>query len=445
MTFRSRHRRPGPPPGTELARFLTGVASGLLLAVIWTLWEPFGPDPGLAAIGEVRDFVERSFVESVERESLEDDAIRGLVTRLDDYSRFYSREEIRSVERETQGRYEGIGVVFLEPLDAGRVRFAVPESPAARAGLDVGDRLVAIDGELVAEMPAGRLQRVIGDPARKRLEIDVEDLDGHRRELVVERRELLDPSVRHARFVDSEAGIGYVAVRGFSEETPTEFDRAVDGLLRDGLRGLIVDVRGNFGGLLHAAVLLANRFVAEGVLVSTRGRGEPVVYEAEPGEVRYPDLPLVVLVDGDSASASEVFAAALQDHRAAVLIGSPTYGKGTVQRVKALHDGRGVVKLTTSYYYTPSGRNLERTVEKAWEFGIVPDVWVPVDPQATAAIHAALNRYEVPEEALPKLMAWQARDGIRVVHEPPPDDALEAARQLLRGERPTLAGIGSAW
>ena len=181
----------------------------------------------------------------------------------------------------------------------------------------------------------------------------------------------------------------------------------------------------------------------EGVLVSTRGRGEPVVYEADPGKVRYADLPLVVLVDSDSASASEVFAAALQDHRYAVLVGSPTYGKGTVQRVKTLEDGRGVVKLTTSYYYTPAGRNLERTVEKAWEFGIVPDVWVPVDAFQTARVHASLNRYEIPAEALPKLMAWQEREGIPLVLEHPEDDALDVATGLLRGERPSLCSAES--
>ena len=435
MTYRTR-TRPRAAPGSELARFFAGVVSGLLLAVIYSLWTPFGGYQELATIAEVRDFVGQSFVEEVDSEELEDGAIRGLVTQLDDYSRYYSREEISAVERETLGRYEGIGVVFLEPLAAGRVRFAVPKSPAARAGLDVGDRLVAVDGELVAEMPDGRLQNVIGDPERRRLEIDVEGLDGRQRELVVERRELLDPSVRHARFVDPDAGVGYVAVRSFSEETPAEFDRAVDGLIADGLRSLIVDVRGNFGGLLHAAILLANRFVPSGVLVSTRGRGNPVVYEADPSEVRYPELGLVVLVDSDSASASEVFAAALQDHRYAVLVGSPTYGKGTVQRVKTLANNRGVVKMTTSYYYTPAGRNLERTVEKAWEFGIVPDVWVPVDAHQTARVHASLNRYEVPAEALPKLLAWQESEKIQLVRDHPKDDALDIARGLLRGERP---------
>jgi len=444
MTHRRRTRRSAARGGAELSRFAAGVASGVLLAVIWNLWTPYGRDPGLAAIAEVRDFAEHGFVEAVDSERLADGAIRGLVTELDDYSRFYSRGEIAAVERETQGRYEGIGVVFVEPLDEARVRFAMPESPAARAGLDVGDRLVAIDGELVAEMPAGRLRRVIGDPERRRLELDVESLDGLRRELVIERRELLDPSIRHVRFADDEAEIGYVAVRSFSEETPAEFDAAVSHLLERGMRGLIVDVRGNFGGLLHAAVLLANRFVADGVLVSTRGRGAVVDYEADPEEVRYENMPLVVLVDGESASASEVFAAALQDHRAAVLVGSPTYGKGTVQRVKTLANGRGVVKLTTSYYYTPSGRNLERTVEKAWEFGIVPDVWVPVDPQRSAEIHAALNRYEPPPDALPKLRAWQEREGIQLLPEPPEDRALDAARALLRGERPTLAASSSA-
>lgn len=433
-TARAEHR---PHPARSSFLFATGILTGVLLVLILDqLWPPAVPRDELR-YRETRDFVRSNFVREVDPQSLADDALRGLVEGLDDYSRYYTGAQVAGIERETTGRFRGIGAVFKEPLDEGVVLFALPDSPAERAGLQVGDRLLEIEGRAFGDLEPGGLAQVLGDESRDTLVLLVRGRSGGERRLTVTREVVADPSVRHARIVDAERGIGYLAVRSFSETTPREFDRALVELEERGLEALIVDVRGNFGGLLSAAVELANRFLSEGVIVSTQGRGAPVVYEARGSLATWEGLPLVLLVDSESASASEVFAAALQDHRLAAVVGAPTYGKGTVQRVRTLDAGRSLVKLSTSYYFTPAGRNLERSVAKAWEFGILPDVWIELDPDAKQRARSALERYSPPSAALPALRAWELEEQLELLSPPPDDAQFLAALALLRGERPS--------
>jgi carboxyl-terminal processing protease len=261
------------------------------------------------------------------------------------------------------------------------------------------------------------------------------NLDGEERQVEVTRASLLDPTVRHPHLIDDEKKIGYLALTSFSRETTEEFDRAMTVLGERNMEGLILDLRGNPGGILVAAVNLARHFVPDGVITKTRGRGEPVIYERGPNDEIEPKvLPLVVLVDGGSASASEVLAGALQDHRAAVLVGSPTYGKARVQSVRHFEDANAIVKVTSSYYTTPSGRDLERSSERPW--GLWPDVVIELDPQAEALIHRHINRYDPPAEVLEELFAWEDSSGEELLPRDPEDPQLEAALALLHGERP---------
>lgn len=424
-------------------QFWPGVATGLLLAGIFALSRRQAADPEIERFREVRDFVRANYVREVDSSKLLDDALRGMVQALDAYSRYYDRHQIAALERETTGRYRGIGVVFRSPASEGQVLFCLPDSPAARAGVRVGDQIESVNGRSLAKLSDGELHATLTDQEVRELRLVVRGLDGQFRELSMKRAALTDPTVRHARLLDEERAIGYVAITSFSQQTPEEFVTAVEHLERRGLRALVIDVRNNLGGVLGSAVEIAGRFVSEGVLVSTEGRGDPVVYQAKPNEARWSGMPLVVLVDKDSASASEVFAAALQDHRAAVIVGSPTYGKGMVQKVSAFGQDEAQVKLTTAYYYTPAHRNLERTVEDAWEYGLLPDVSVDLTGEERRSLHVHLANYSPPAGALEELRDWEERSGLVLVEPHPPDAQLDAALDLFRGARPGPFAVGS--
>lgn len=419
----------------DLLHVGVGSACGLLIGLAFYRAAPPSGGPHVDRFARVEGFVEEAYVTHVEGERLVDEALRGMVAGLDAYSRYYTRDELAAMERETSGRYRGIGVVFTRPTHEGRVLFAVPDSPAARAGIDVGDRFLEVDGVRVADLEPGGLQELLTEGGEGPVRLRVAPLDGPERELTLERAELIDPTVRHVEMLDPQRGLGYLSVHSFSKETPAEFDAALAELRRGGLRGLVVDVRGNLGGVLRSAVTLANRFVREGRIVTQEGRGEPVVYDAHPAEAWYADVPLVVLMDGLSASASEVFAAALQEHRAAVVVGSESYGKGVVQEVRTM-PGEGAVKLTTAYYYTPSHRNLERTVADAWDAGLHPDLEVRLDELEQRALHQRLAGYSPPAEAVKRIRAWETREDRRLLPTPQRDAQLDAALDLLRGRRP---------
>jgi carboxyl-terminal processing protease len=420
----------------DLLHLLAGTAFGLSIGLLFWHFGGRGEEPDVARYREVRDFVRDHYVREVGQAEMLDQALHGMVQALDPYSKFYGPSEVAELERETTGHYQGIGVVFAPPSQEARVLYTLPGSPAERAGLRCGDRILAVAGRLVAEMGPGELRSLLGAPDRGELELALLGRDSSERRISIGQDALIDPSVRHARMLDDQLGLGYVSILAFSQETPDEFDLAVERLRARGLRGLVVDVRGNLGGVLRSATRVANRFVREGLIVSHEGRGETVRYEADPGEAELHGLPLVVLVDGESASASEVFAAALQEHRAAVVVGAPTYGKGMVQQVKSFGGGEMVVKLITSYYYTPSHRNLERTVDGSWSHGILPDVQVDLPRPEVDAIHAFLQSYSPPESCLEDLVAWEAAEGRRLFPRPPQDGQLDAAVALFRGERP---------
>jgi carboxyl-terminal processing protease len=226
-------------------------------------------------------------------------------------------------------------------------------------------------------------------------------------------------------------GIAHLSLLSFSRETPEEVDRALKALAEEGMRGLVLDVRRNHGGVLASAVSIARRFVTEGTIVSTEGRDKVEVYEAIPEEATYAGLPLVVLVDGESASASEVLAAALQENGVAELVGEPTYGKGTVQTIRRFREQGTVAKVTSAHYFTPSHRNLDRTTDPDRDYGLLPDHGVELTAEERTPIHDWLGRYAPPESALAALRAWEEQQGGPLTPPPPPDRQLDRAVQVL--------------
>jgi carboxyl-terminal processing protease len=187
-------------------------------------------------------------------------------------------------------------------------------------------------------------------------------------------------------------------------------------------------------------VSLANRFVPSGALVATREREATRVTAADPDRATLRDVPLVVLLDGYSASASEVLAAAVQDHAVAAIVGEPSYGKGTVQTLKRIGRDRAIVKLTTAHYCSPSLRRIEHFDGDGEQSGIAPDLWLPLTSTERAEVHRFLAGYSPPEEAFADLRAWELREHVRLVEMPPPDRQLDAAVRLLTGEELELRG-----
>jgi len=420
------------PGGSGQALFVLGLTIGLLVAVLVDRGTRFFLDQDLELVRAVRDLASDEFVEEVDSHELIDDALRGMLSGLDRYSHYYGPEELAALDRETSGQFLGIGVVFRAG-EPGRILFPYPGSPADEVGLRVGDRIVTASGQTVADMSAGDLQRVLHE-GEAPLELDVEDAQGTLRQVRLTPDVVLDPTVRHDRMLDPAQGLGYLSVRSFSHRTPEEFDAAVLRLKKQGLRALVLDLRANPGGILDSAVDLANRFVPSGVLVYTRTRTELRATEARPEEATLAGLPLVILIDDASASASEVLAASLQDHAAALLVGVPSYGKGKVQTLKRIGRRRAVVKFTTALYFSPSMRSIEHYEDDGEHSGIAPDLLVPLSAEEQRAIHRFLFSYSPPEDALPAIREWEQRDGVSLLNEPPPDRQLDAAVSLLTGQ-----------
>lgn len=382
----------------------------------------------------VRAFAEQRFVRAPDRAKLADDALRGMLAGLDRYSRYYDAAETAEMERETGGRYRGIGVVLRRPIAEGRVLFPLRGSPAEAHDLRVGDRILELDGQAFEELEESAVRAALSRDSDEPVRMIVVGLDGVQRSLVIPRESIVEPTVRGERLVDETRKIGYVALHSFSRETAAEFDAAFERLSVQGMQALVLDLRGNGGGTLASAIAIARRFIARGVIVSTENRQETVPYPAVPEEALHAGFPVVVLVDEDSASASEVLAGALQDHRAAVVVGAPTWGKGTVQTILRFPAWGTSAKVTTSFYFTPAHRNLEHGEDAP--FGIAPDVLVELAPAESQELHAFLGRQPPPPEALPALRDWERREGIRVLDDPPEDRQLASAVALLQGRRP---------
>lgn len=390
----------------------------------------------------VRQFVRESSVRNASEESLDENALRGMLGGLDRYSRYYDPAEVRELERETAGRYRGIGVVLKRPIREGRVLFTLPGSPAERAGLRVGDTLLSIDGREFAALAEDEVRSELSKDVDAPVRLRVRGLDAQPRELEIARESLVEPTIHVESLVDRSGGIGHIAIHAFSKETSSEFDASFARLSAQGMRALVLDLRGNGGGLLRSAVEIAGRFVPEGTIVSTEGRRSRVVWSADAQRCTHPGYPLVVLVDEESASAAEVLAGALQEHRAAVVVGAPTWGKGTVQSIQQFPRWGSAAKVTTSYYFTPAHRNLEHGEEV--DFGIAPDVLVEHTPEQSRRVRAWLARQPPPTSALSELRAWEEAEHLTLVEEAPEDRQLAAALELFHGRRPdALASEGA--
>lgn len=324
----------------------------------------------LDVFARVLSYVESNYVEEIDEQKLVYGAVKGMMRTLDPHSDFMTPTEFADMRADTDGEFGGVGIEIND--DGGVIVIVEPiaGSPAAKAGLLPGDRIVAIDGVPTKTRPGVETSsRLRGRPGTTvKLTVERKGWDGAH-ELTLS-RELIHVKAVEARLL--EPGIGYIKIKQFQERTSDEVAAALGRLKSDSggsLTGLVLDLRGNPGGLLDQAVKVSDLFLDGGVIVSTVGRnGKKLEEEVARDAGTYIDFPMVVLVNGGSASASEIVAGALQDHGRALLVGTQTFGKGSVQSVYELADGSGL-KLTVARYYTPSGRSIQ-------EKGITPDVVV---------------------------------------------------------------------
>ena len=320
-------------------------------------------------------------------------ALHGMLGRLDQHSAFLEPEAYSDMQNETSGRFSGIGIHIGMRDGVLTVIAPIEDTPAFRAGLQSGDRIVGIDGQKTMGMSLRDAVKLLrgdkGDAVTVTIARSGEEAP---RDVAIVRDDITVPSVKGTRILRDN--VGYVRITTFAAPTAAAFQTAVETLLAEGMEALVLDLRSNPGGLLRSAVDVSDLLLRKGdLIVTTRGRGGP---EAEvrrkvDGSVHYVDFPIVILVDEGSASASEIVAGALQDHRRAVLVGETTFGKGSVQSVIPLKaDGRAAIRLTAAYYYTPSNRLIH-------EKGIEPDIPVYVSGEEWQKVQMRRAHIENPE------------------------------------------------
>lgn len=380
----------------------------VLTLAFWKLRDSDLPSEEMRMLRLVYRQVMKDHVDAHEGSELVRDAIVGMVRQLDDYSAFVPPEKAKAFDSQTTGEYQGIGITMVARHVPITVLYPMVGGPAEQAGLTVGDRIVAVDDEPLTALTPENVtdqarKRLLGPPGTKvKLRVD---RDGTEKDIEIARADVQRPSVKWVRLLDREARIGYVYIASFQHHTASEFDAALRGLEAEAggaLEALVLDVRFNLGGLLTESVEIANRFLRTGNIVSLRARNdeEQSRIDVDPQKTTHPDLPLVVLLNEKSASASEVLSGALQDHRRATLVGKRTYGKGVVQSIYRWEGLDFRLKLTTSRYYTPNGRNIGSKMRGPHDgkaaAGIAPDIEVDIPAAAAKNLEARLDSDEVP-------------------------------------------------
>lgn len=323
----------------------------------------------LNLFGEVMERAKLNYVEEVSDKKLIESAINGMLTSLDPHSSYLDADSFNYMSEQTKGKFGGLGIEVT--MDNGLVKVVSPidDTPAAKVGIKAGDYITNINGETVVGMSLNDAVSKMRGKIGEKVKLSIRRVNSKPIELTIKRQEIKIQSVKNEIKEDS---IVYIRISSFTEDVDKSVSEAITKAkkkLKNKLLGIVIDVRNNPGGLLDQAVDVSDLFLEKGEIVSTRSRNEAdtVKYMANEGDIAK-GLPIVVIINEGSASASEILAGALQDHHRAIILGEKSFGKGSVQTVIPLRD-YGAMRLTTARYYTPSGRSIQAK-------GIEPDVEV---------------------------------------------------------------------
>lgn len=323
----------------------------------------------LNLFGEVMERAKLNYVEEVSDKKLIESAINGMLTSLDPHSSYLDADSFNYMSEQTKGKFGGLGIEVT--MDNGLVKVVSPidDTPAAKAGIKAGDYITNINGETVVGMSLNDAVSKMRGKVGEKVKLSIRRVNSKPIELTIKRQEIKIQSVKNEIKEDS---IVYIRISSFTEDVDKSVSEAITKAkkkLKNKLLGIVIDVRNNPGGLLDQAVDVSDLFLEKGEIVSTRSRNEAdtVKYMANEGDIAK-GLPIVVIINEGSASASEILAGALQDHHRAIILGENSFGKGSVQTVIPLRD-YGAMRLTTARYYTPSGRSIQAK-------GIEPDIEV---------------------------------------------------------------------
>ncbi|MCP4874235.1 MAG: S41 family peptidase [Gammaproteobacteria bacterium] len=350
--------------------FLSGTLLGLSLAIGHSVYalkdDQQIPFEDLQAFTDVFSRVKSDYVEGVDDKKLIEDAIRGMLNGLDPHSSFLNTSEFSDLKIGTTGQFGGLGIEVGMENGFVKVISPIDDTPAARAGIKASDLIIKLDEKSVKGMTLNEAVKIMRGKPNTPIDLTIVR-EGETKPLVISiTREII--RVKSVKNRMLEPGFGYVRITNFQSRTTTDLLKAVSDLQKEErLKGLVLDLRNNPGGVLNGAVGVSDAFISDGLIVYTEGRIDDSShrYQATPGD-SLNGAPLVVLVNGGSASASEIVAGALQDHKRGIIMGTKSFGKGSVQTIQELRNG-SAVKLTTARYFTPNGRSIQAK-------GIEPDI-----------------------------------------------------------------------
>jgi carboxyl-terminal processing protease len=358
-------------------------AAGVVVGPIVAAWAQEGGRAEtyrlLNLFGDVFERVRAEYVEPVNDRDAIENAIQGMLSSLDPHSSYLNQRSFRDMQTQTRGEFGGLGIEVTQEGGYIKVISPIDETPAARAGVRPGDFITHLNGTSVQGLTLQEAVEQMRGQRGTQIKLTIRRQGAERPLELTLTRDVIRPQV--VRFRLEEGNLGYVRITSFNEQTEAGLRRALQQLRQQaqgGLKGLVLDLRNNPGGLLDQAVQVTDDFLTQGEIVSTRARRQEDAqrWNAKPGDIA-DGLPIVVLINSGSASASEIVAGALQDHRRAVVLGVKSFGKGSVQTVMPI-PGNGAIRLTTARYYTPSGRSIQGT-------GIEPDIEVLATREETRA------------------------------------------------------------